>query len=126
MLLHRCRLFQLRLIHRKYPKNGRICSCDWPYCWLAAQATQARNFPFLVVTDLTFTIKLYSTNSGIVGPANRNDCIILRVGNLADAKFLVFNEVSRMKFLGTVVHRLTELLPNHCQHRGNLYHNYIL
>jgi hypothetical protein len=21
-----------------------------------------------------------------------------------------------MKFLGTVVHRLTELLPNHCQH----------
>jgi hypothetical protein len=30
-----------------------------------------------------------------------------------------------MKFLGAVVHRLTELLPNHCQHRGNLYHNYI-
>jgi hypothetical protein len=30
-----------------------------------------------------------------------------------------------MKFLGTVVHRLTELLPNHCQHRRNLYHNYI-
>jgi hypothetical protein len=28
-----------------------------------------------------------------------------------------------MKFLGTVVHRLTELLPNHWQHRGNLYHN---
>jgi abortive infection bacteriophage resistance protein len=30
-----------------------------------------------------------------------------------------------MKFLGTVVHRLAELLWNHCQHRGNLYHNYI-
>jgi hypothetical protein len=30
-----------------------------------------------------------------------------------------------MKFLGTVVHRLTELLPNHCQHRGNLYRKYI-
>jgi hypothetical protein len=25
-----------------------------------------------------------------------------------------------MKFLGTVVRKLTELLPNHCQHRGNL------
>jgi hypothetical protein len=30
-----------------------------------------------------------------------------------------------MKCLGTVVHRLTEVLPNHCQHRGNLYHNCI-
>jgi hypothetical protein len=47
---------------------------------------------------------------------------MLRVGNLADEKF---NEVSRMKFLGTVIHTLTELLPNHWQHRGNLYHNYI-
>jgi hypothetical protein len=28
-------------------------------------------------------------------------------------------------FLGTVVHRLTELLPNHCQHRGNHHHKYI-
>jgi hypothetical protein len=26
-----------------------------------------------------------------------------------------------MKFVGTVVHRVTELLPNHCQRRGNLY-----
>jgi hypothetical protein len=51
---------------------------------------------------------------------------MLRVGNLADEKFYAFNEESRMKFLGTVVHRLAELLPNHCQHRGNLYHNYIL
>jgi hypothetical protein len=31
-----------------------------------------------------------------------------------------------MKFLGTVIHRLIELVPNHCQHRGNLYHYYIL
>jgi hypothetical protein len=61
----------------------------------------------------------------IVGPANQNGCVILCVGNLADEKFQAFNEVSRMKFLGTVVHRLTELLPNHCQHRGNLYHYYI-
>jgi hypothetical protein len=30
-----------------------------------------------------------------------------------------------MKFLGTVVHRLTELLPNHCQHGENIYHNYV-
>jgi hypothetical protein len=29
-----------------------------------------------------------------------------------------------MQFLGTVVHRLTELLTNHCQHRQNIYHNY--
>jgi hypothetical protein len=27
-------------------------------------------------------------------------------------KLYAYNEVSRMKFLGTVVHRLTELLPN--------------
>jgi hypothetical protein len=52
-----------------------------------------------------------------------NGCIIRCVANLADKKFYAFNEVSRMKFLGTVVHRLTELLPNHCQHRANLYHN---
>jgi hypothetical protein len=45
----------------------------------------------------------------IVGPANQNDCITLCVGNLADKKFYAFNEVSRMKFLGTVIHRLTEL-----------------
>jgi hypothetical protein len=62
---------------------------------------------------------------GIVGPANQNGCIILSVGNLANEKLQAFDEVSRMKFLGIVVHRLTELLPSHCQHRGNLYHNYI-
>jgi hypothetical protein len=65
------------------------------------------------------------TEMSIVEPANPNSCITLRVGNLADEKFYAFNEVARMKFLGTVVHRLTELLPNHCQHRGNLHHNYI-
>jgi hypothetical protein len=63
---------------------------------------------------------------GRVGPANQNRCIILSVGNLRmKSSGWAFNEVSRMKFLGTVIHRLTELLPNHCQHRGNLYHNYI-
>jgi hypothetical protein len=59
-----------------------------------------------------------------VGPVNQNGCIILCVSNLVDEKFQAFNEVSRMKFLGTVLHRLTELLLNHCQHR-DLYHNYI-
>jgi hypothetical protein len=61
----------------------------------------------------------------ILGPASRNGCVILCVGNLAGENFYAFNEVSRMKFLGTAVHRLTELLANHCQHRGNLYHTYI-
>jgi hypothetical protein len=37
----------------------------------------------------------------IAGPANQNGCIILCVGNLADKNFQAFNEVSRMKFLGT-------------------------
>jgi hypothetical protein len=61
----------------------------------------------------------------VVGAANQNGCITLCVGNLADENFQAFNDVSCMKFLGTVVHRLTELQPNHCQHRGNIYHNYI-
>jgi hypothetical protein len=43
----------------------------------------------------------------------------------ADEKFKAFKEVSRVKFLGTVVHRLAKLLPNHCQHQGNLSHNYV-
>jgi hypothetical protein len=64
--------------------------------------------------NLTITVML--------GPANQSGCIILCVDNLVDEKFLAFNEVTRMKILRTVVHRLTELLPNHCQHRGNLYH----
>jgi hypothetical protein len=71
---------------------------------------------------IRFRPNLSQFNNYIVGPANQDGCIILRVGNLADEKFYAFNEVSRMKFLGTVVHRLTELPPNHCQHRGNLYH----
>jgi hypothetical protein len=70
-------------------------------------------------------LQTYGSNTPIVGPANQNGCIILCVGNLADEKFWAFNEISRMKFLRTVVRRLTELLPNHCQHRGNLYHNSI-
>jgi hypothetical protein len=61
----------------------------------------------------------------IVAPTNRNGRIILCVGNIADEKFQAFNEVSRLKFLGTVIHRLTGLLPNHCQHREIVCHNHI-
>jgi hypothetical protein len=61
----------------------------------------------------TQNIKCLHNKSQQCWTSEKNGCIILCVANLADDKF---NEVSRMKFLGTVVHRLTELLPNHCQH----------
>jgi hypothetical protein len=86
----------------------------------------------ILLQGLTRAVLGYSVVQGalhcctsIVGPANQNGCIILCVGNLADEKFQAFNEISCMKFLETIVNSLTELLPNHCQHRGNLYHNYI-
>jgi hypothetical protein len=71
-------------------------------------------------------IRIISTDQHAIGrPAKQNGCIIFCVGNLEDEKFCAFNEVSRMKPLGTIVHRLTELLSNNCQQPGNLYHNYV-
>jgi hypothetical protein len=71
------------------------------------------------------TSETHSGKSSIVGPANQGGCIIRSVGNLVDEKFQAFNKVSHMKFSGTVVQRLTELLPNYYQHRQNRYHDYI-
>jgi hypothetical protein len=92
--------------------------------YIKSCVTDTYIYDFLLSTH-SLHANVSSDNLGTVGPANQTGCIILCAGNLADEKFYAFNEVSRMKFLGTVVHRLTELLPNHWQHRRNLYHNYI-
>jgi hypothetical protein len=108
---------------RFFPNTLYISNCEVAYT-----ETTERN-PRVVKTVIKRSSWPHANTpdvfTDILVPANQNGCITLCVGNLADEKFQAFYEVSRMKFLRTVVHRLTELLPNHCQHRGNLYHNYI-
>jgi hypothetical protein len=55
-----------------------------------------------VTADGTYSKVLSVLEPGYVIPC---------VGNLADEKFYVVNEVPRMTLLGTIVHRLAESMP---------------